>query len=469
MSINGVKSHPYIPNSAPETEKEMLDYLGLTSLEELHTGIPETLRLRENMNLPEAFESEYALRRHIEGILKKNESCQENTCYLGAGCYPHYVPAICDEINSRSEFLTAYAGEPYNDHGRFQSLFEYQSLMAELLDMEVVNVPAMDGMQAAATALRMAARVTGRTHILLPEAMDSDKKKVIYNYCSADLTFEEIPFDAATGTLKTEFLAEKLNADTAALYFDYPGYLGMLENDPAALSKAAHDAGALCVVSVNPILLGVLEPPCHFGADIVCGDLQPLGMHMNYGGGQAGFIATMDRKELVLEFPSRLFGICPTRKPGEYGFGDVAYERTSFGHLRENAKEYVGTQAALWGITAGVYLAAMGPQGMREIGETIFYHAHYAAQEFSRLPKVKIRFAAPFFEEFVVDFTDTGRTVEEIAEELRRHHIFAGKNLKKEFPALGECALWCVTELHTREDIDCLMQILRDFFAKEGK
>ncbi len=468
MAIEGMKSHPYIPNSAPQTQQDMLETLGLSSLDDLHEGIPKELLLLEKMDLPPAMDSEYALRRHISQLLKENQSCQDNLNFLGAGCYQHAIPALCDEINSRGEFLTAYAGEPYNDHGRFQALFEYQSLMAELLDMEVVNVPAIDGAQAAATALRMASRVTKRTHILLPSVMDPDKKKIIYNYCTPDLSFEEIDCDPTSGTWNQKALEQKLTSKVAAVYFEYPSYIGTLETSPDVLFELVHQTGALCVVATDPIALGVLEPTRHFGADIVCGDLQPLGIHMNYGGGQAGFIATMDDEKLVMEFPSRLFGICPTEKPGEYGFGDVAYERTSFGHLRENAKEYVGTQAALWGITAGVYLATMGPKGMREVGETILYHAHYAAKKLSEIPGVKVRFTAPFFKEFVVDFNGTGFSIREIMQALLQEKIFAGKDLSKEFPTWGECALWCVTEIHTQEDLDRMVNALRNILVKEG-
>ena len=163
-------------------------------------------------------------------------------------------------------------------------------------------------------------------------------------------------------------LKSKVTDKTAAIYFENPSYLGFIETGGQVISDIAHDSGALCIVGVDPISLGVLEPPVHYGADIVCGDLQPLGIHMNYGGGQSGFMATMDEERFVMEFPSRLFGIAPTVVEGEYGFGDVAYDRTSFSHHREHGKEYVGTQTALWGITAGVYLATLGPKGMEEIG-----------------------------------------------------------------------------------------------------
>ena len=184
---------------------------------------------------------------------------------------------------------------------------------------------------------------------------------------------------------------------------------------------------------------------------------------MYYGGGQSGFMATTDDEKFVMEFPSRLFGIAPTSEPGEYGFGDVAYDRTSFGHHREHGKEYVGTQSALWGITAGVYLATMGPKGMAEVDELIMANAQYAAKKLAEIPGVKVNpFGGAFFKEFVVDFTATGKTVEEINKALLAKGIFGGKDLSKDFPNLGQSALYCVTEVHMKEDLDTLVAAIAE-------
>lgn len=456
MSVKGFKSHPYIPNSVPEVEQEMLKAIGLQSIEQLHEEVPEEIVLKENMNIPEAFGSEYELRRHVEGLLKKNTSCADALNFLGAGCYQHYVPALCDEIASKGEFLTAYGGESYNDFGRFQSLFEFESLVAELVDMEVVNVPTMDYAQAAATAVRMACRVANKRVALLPESMDPDKAAIIRNYGEPDLEFVSVKADPATGCMDLADLAAKLNDAVGAVYFENPMYLGMFEVNAREIADLSHKAGAQVVVGVDPITLGVVASPRSFGADIICGDVQPLGIHMNYGGGQSGFMATMDDPKYVLEFPSRLFGICRTSQEGEYAFADVAYDRTSFGHLRDQAKEYVGTQTALHGITAGVYLATMGPKGMQEVGETIMRNAQYAAKKLAALPGVSLRFDLPFFEEFVLDFSKSGKSVAEINKALLAKNIFGGKDLTKDFPWTENCAMYCVTEVHTKEDIDRL-------------
>lgn len=461
MAINGYKHHPYIPNSVPEIQDKMLAELGLTSLEELHQEIPGFLKLTQNMDLPQALGSEFELKQHVKRILAKNTHCEENLNFLGGGCWQHYVPAICDEINSRGEFLTAYGGEMYNDFGRFQSLFEYQSMVGELVDMEVVNVPAMDWSQAAATAICMAARMTGRNQSLVPDLMDPDKFLVMKNYCGPHITLERVGHDPLTGQLDLEDLQSKLGQNTAAVYFENPSFLGFIQAQGQAISDLAHGVGAESVVGVDPSSLGVLAPPAQYGADIICGELQPLGMHMNYGGGQAGFMATRDEERYVMEFPSRLFGIVPTCQKGEYGFDDVAYDRTSFGHHREHGKEYVGTQAALWGITAGVYLACMGPQGMADLGKTILQKSLYAIDRLGQIKGVKgSRFTSMGFKEFVVDFNATGQTVARINQALLGHGIFGGRDLSRDFPSLGQSALYCVTEIHSGADIDRLAETL---------
>ncbi|MFD0588972.1 aminomethyl-transferring glycine dehydrogenase subunit GcvPA [Paenibacillus sp. GCM10027627] len=457
-------AHPYIPNTVPEVRDEMLRIIGVQDIEQLYSGVPDHLRLPQAMDLPPAL-TEYELQRHIEKTVSRNTSAKEAVSFLGAGCWQHFIPAVCDEISQRSEFVTAYAGEPYEDHGRFQALFEYQSLMAELVDMDVVNVPTFDWAQAASTALRMASRMTGRNKVLVAESISPDKLLIIKNYCSPEVEVATVGFDPESGAMDLVDLQGKLSDDIAAVYFENPGYLGLIEANGQLIADLAHSRGAECVVGVDPSSLGVLAPPSAYGADIVCGDLQPLGIRMNYGGGQAGFIATRDEERYVMEYPSRLFGIAPTAVEGEYGFGDVAYERTSFAK-REKGKESVGTQTALWGIVAGVYLALMGPRGMEELGTTILQKSQYAAKKLAEIPGVSIRFEGSFFKEFVVDFGGTGKTVRELNEGLLQEGIFGGKDLSGDFPQLGECALYCVTEVIFQEDIDRLAAALARLVAK---
>jgi len=453
--------HPYMPNAVPEARAEMLARIGIDDVGELYQDIPEALRLGRLLDLPAPLPSEVALTRHISGILAKNATCDEYVSFLGAGCYHHHVPAVCDEINGRSEFLTAYAGEPYDDHGRFQALFEYQSMMGELLDMDVVNVPTYDGLQAAATAVRMAVRITDRRRVLVASTIRPDVLSKIRDYCGPTLSVETLPMVPETGGLDLAALDAALAPDVAAVCFENPSFLGALETEGQAIADRAHAAGAICVVGVDPISLGVIAPPANYGADIACGDIQSLGIPMQYGGGHAGFIATRDEERYVMEYPSRLFGLTPTGVPGEYGFGDVAYERTSFAK-REEGAEFVGTASALWGITAGVYLALMGPQGMRELGEGVMQRARYAMTRLNEIDGVTAPLlGAPHFKEFTVGFAGSGKPVSEIHRALLEEHIFGGVDLSTTFPQLGASALYCVTEQHTKADLDHLIDAVR--------
>lgn len=453
--------YPYIPNSEPRVKEQMLKEIGVKSVEELYEDIPENLRLEKELNLPKPLLPEFMLRRHVEGILSKNKTCQEYLNFLGAGCYFHYVPAICDEVNSRGEFLTAYAGEPYDDHGRFQALFEYASMMGELLEMDVVNVPTYDWSQAAATAIRMGCRIAGRQEVLVTQTILPDNLSRIRDYCKPNINIKLINYDPKTGLIDLNNLEAEISSQTAVVYFENPNYFGLIETQGAEISRIAHDVGAESVVGVDPISLGVLTPPITYGGDIVCGDIQSLGMHMQFGGGHGGFIATRDEVKYVMEYPSRLFGISSTSVEGEWGFGDVAYERTSFA-IREKGIEWVGTATALWGITAGVYLALMGPQGMKELGEGIMARSHYAARQLSKLSGIRPVFPSAHFKEFVINFDKTEKSVMEINKTLLQHKIFGGKDLTKEFPELGQSALYCVTEVHTKDDIDCLVKTLKE-------
>jgi glycine dehydrogenase subunit 1 len=454
--------YPYIPNSVPATKEAMLKAVNATSVEEFYADIPDSIRLKRKLKLPAPLLAEAALVRHVDGLLSKNTSTRETLSFLGAGCARHHIPAVCDEVNSRSEFLTAYAGEPYEDHGRFQALFEYESLMAELLNMDVVNVPVYDGFQATGTALRMAGRITGRTVALLPATVMPDKLSMVRGYIKPDMTVELVPFDPSTGLMDLNALRKQIGARTAAVFIENPSYLGFLETQAEEIGRIARENGALFVVGVDPISLGVINPPAEYGGDIVCGDIQSLGIHMNYGGGHAGFIASRDEERFVAEFPSRLFGVATTCVEGEYGFGDVAYERTSFA-VREEGKEWVGTAAALWGITAGVYLALMGPQGMVEIGRGIMQRVRYAVKKLNQATGVKTHFlTTPHFKEFVVNFDKTGKTVGQVHQALHEKGIFGGKDLSADFPSLGQSALYCVTEVHTQADIDRLVNAIQE-------
>jgi glycine dehydrogenase subunit 1 len=258
-----------------------------------------------------------------------------------------------------------------------------------------------------------------------------------------------------------EDLKRKISDKTAAVYFENPSYLGFIEDQGAEITKIAHAAGAQSIAGVDPISLGILTPPGSYGADIICGDLQSLGIHMLAGGGQSGFIAFRDEEIYIAECPLEIYSIVDTVKEGEFAFAEVRSERTSYG-LRDKGKDWVGTASGLWTIGAAVYLSLMGPAGMREIGEVILKKAAYARNLLLTLPGVKPVFSQTNFKEFLVDFSGTGKTVAQINAALKEKKIFGGKDVSAEYPKLGQCALYCVTEIHTEADIQRLYNALQE-------
>lgn len=452
--------YPYMPNSVERIKKEMMDEIGISSIEELLTEIPEDLRYRGNFHMPLPILSEGLLKKHVDGLLNKNVTCGEYISFLGAGCCQHYIPALCDEINGRAEFLTAYTGDTYSDHGKNQAIFEYTSMIGELVDMDVVSFTYYDGGQAVSTALRMAGRVAKKSEVLLPKSISPFYLSQIKDYCKKALSIVMVDYDPKTGQLSIDDLKKKISMKTAAVFIENPSYLGVMEEQAKKIGDIAHENGALFVVCPDMSSLGIMEAPANYGADITCGDIQPLGMHMNYGGGCAGFIATPDEKRFIDEHTTYLYSIIPTPIEGQYGFSRMFSARTSHGS-REKAKEYYGTAAGLWSITAAVYMAVMGPSGMEELGENIIFRSNFAKKHISHIKNVVIPFKAPTFKEFVVDFNNTGKTVAEINKALLDRGIFGGKDLKNEFPELGECALYCVTEVLSKDDIIKLADALK--------
>lgn len=460
--------HPYMPNSAPANRQAMLDALGLDSVEDIYgENIPPQLRYRGTMDIPAPILSEHALKQHVMEILRRNTACGEFDSFLGAGCYDHYVPAVCDEVNGRAEFLTGYCGDTYSDHGKMQAIFEYTSMMGELLDMDVVSYTLYDGGQAVCSALRMAVRIQAadgfpqRRVILVPETMNPEILSQLKNYCRYAAQVEVLPCVPETGRMDLAALRGALDQGTvAAVFFENPSYLGFWEEQAREIVSLAHGAGALVCVQPDVASLGVVQPPAQYGADIVCGDIQPLGMHMQFGGGCAGFIATPYEERYILQYPTYLYSVTRTENPGEFGWGRALNHRCSHG-AREKANEYFGTETGLWSITAAVYLSLMGPQGMRELGENILQMCHYAQGVLAKVPGITVNpLGGSCFQEFVVRFADFGMTVEQINKALLEHRIFGGKDLSRDFPFLGQAALYCVTEKTTCEQVERLAAAL---------
>jgi glycine dehydrogenase subunit 1 len=462
-----VTAHPYMANSVPELKQEMLDAIGADSIEELFAQIPAMHRMRGELDLPPALPSEVELSRHLRDLLGRNESCENNLSFLGAGCWQHHVPAVCDEIVRRSEFVTPVWGTPASDYGRNQAWFEFCSQLGELLALDFVGLPVYSWGCGAGHAIRMASRINGRREVLAPASLDPERLAVIRTYCEprqmeSHLDLVSVDFDPATGRLDLADLERKLSDRTAAVYFESPSYLGVIEADAAEIVRLAHDAGAEAIAGVDPISLGVLAPPGEWGADIAVGTIQTLGVHMSCGGGVGGFIASRDDERYARQYPTLNISLCDTVVPGERGFGVALFHQTSYG-LREEGNDWTGNSTYLWAIAAATYMSLLGPRGFEEVGSLILQRSHHAASLLEDVPGVTVRWPGGFFKELVVSFE--GGTVEEVNRRLRAHRIFGGKDLSRDFPALGQSALYCVTEVHSEADVERLASALKEVLA----
>ena len=453
-----------MPNSVPAVRRQLLDALSVSAVDELFEQIPEDHRYRATLNLPPALSSELELRRHMLGFLSRNTSCEEVLNFLGGGCWQHHVPAVCDEVIRRSEFLTPVWGTPSSDLGRNQAWFEFTSQLGELLDMDLVALPVYSWGCAAGHAIRMASRINGRGKVLIPRLIDPERRSVIQTYCeppemASHIQIEEFDIDPVSGLVDLDGLQARFSSDHTAIYFENPSYLGRIEEQAADIAAIARRHGAETIVGVDPISLGVLTPPGQYGADITVGSIQPLGIHMNCGGGLGGFIASRDEPRYAYEYPALMISIGETSQ-GEYGFGMALMHQSSYGS-REDGKDWTGNSTYLWAIAGAAYMALLGPEGFRELGELIVQRAHYAASLLGDIDGVNVSPDRGHFKEFVVNFDATGKTVAEINAALLRDGIFGGLDLSSTFAGLGQSSLYCVTELHSQADLNRLAACLR--------
>jgi len=461
--------HPYIPNSVPAVKEAMLRELGLSSVEEIYAEIPDRLRFKGRLDIPEPILAERDLRRHVQGLLDKNTSAVEFLNFCGAGCWQHHVPSIVDEVINRAEFVSAYCGGDYSDLGKYLTRFEFNSMLGELVDFDVVANPIYDWGDVAGRSFRMARRITGRDKVLVPSSVSPMRLMEMRTLCqpesmanSTKIRFYE--WDRETGMVDLADLKAKLDDSFAAVYWENPSHLGTIEAHGAEIVKLAHEHGALAIAGVDPITLGVLTPPGALGADIACGDIQPLGMHMHAGGGCSGFIAFRDDPVFAQECPLELYTVMETATLGQYAVGEALPDRTSYGS-RDQGKDWVGTASGLWTIAAAVYMAVMGPQGFKEVGETCVARSHYAAKLLGEIPGVQVKLSPGFFKEFVVNFDGAGKTVAEVNKKLLGHRIFGGKDLSADFPELGQSALYCVTEYYDQAEIEHLASAVKEVTA----
>jgi len=433
----------------------------------LYADVPKKYRLKQPLNLPEAL-PELEVKKHVESLLSENKTCKDMPIFLGAGCWPHYVPAVVKEIVQRSEFLTAYTPyQPEISQGMLQALFEYQSMICELTGMDAANSSMYDWASALGEAARMAVRITGRREILIPKIIHPERAKTLQVYTEpAGIVIRQMAFDMETGQISLKDLESKISEKTAAVYIENPSYLGFIESQVEEISKTTHAHNALFIVGVDPTSLGILKPPGEYNADIVIGEAQPLGNPMNFGGPLLGIFACRDDMSLIRQMPGRIIGLTSTVDGNNQGFCMALQTREQ--HIRrEKATSNICSNEALCAVASAVYMALLGPQGFRELGETIMYKANYAMRLLSKIDGIKAPiFNAAHFKEFTVNFNGVGLSVKDVHEKLLQRNIHGGKDISKEFPEFGETALYCITEIHSKEEIDCLAEAIKEILAK---
>ena len=432
------QSH-YIPNTQEE-QAQTLSTLGLSSIDDLFLDIPEAFR-NPSLALPEPL-SELEIQQELSGLASRNRPLGSGSSFLGAGSYHHFIPSIVKALVTRGEFLTAYT--PYQaeaSQGTLQVIFEFQTLVCNLYDMEVANAGMYDGATSLAEAVLMACRVTRRNKVALADTLSPAYQQVIRTYCQA----QEIETAGVSPTTPA------VGGDTACLVVQYPNFAGYIE-DLGSQSAAAHDHGALLVVSADPIAMGMFQPPGQYGADIVTGEGQPLGIPPSFGGPYVGLFAT--KQEYIRQMPSRLSGRT-VDSHGNTGF--VLTLQTREQHIRrERATSNICTNEALYALASTVYLAALGKQGLRQVAELCYHKAHYAASRIAQLPGYSLPIDGTFFQEFVVQCPTSPTTVNQ---KLLERNILGGLDVSD---LTHNGMLLCVTEMNSREDIDALVGALEE-------
>ena len=438
--VTNFQSH-YIPNT-PAEQDDLLAAIGLRNIDELFADIPDGYR-NPTLELPAPL-SELEIQRELSGLAARNRSLASGPSFLGAGSYHHFIPSIVKAIMTRGEFLTAYTPyQPEVSQGTLQVIFEFQTMISALYGMEVANAGMYDGATSVAEAVLMACRVTRRQQVIVADTVSPAYRQVIATYCQAQgITIDIVPADEVTGAI-TEA--------TAGIVAQYPNFYGSLE-DLQALGEAAHADGALLVVSADPLAMGMLKPPGEFGADIVTGEGQPLGIPPSFGGPYLGLFSC--KQQYIRQMPSRLVGRT-TDTEGRTGY--VLTLQTREQHIRrERATSNICTNEALYALASSIYLAAMGRNGLRQVAELCYHKAHYAADAIGKLDGYSLPQSAAFFQEFVV--TCPASPVE-VNRQLMKRNILGGLDVSDRF---DNGILFCVTEMNTRGEIDALVSALSE-------
>lgn len=436
----------YLPSTTQQRD-EMLKALGLTCMEELYRGTPEELILPEGPNIPNG-KSELEVLRSLTQLAERNQVFP--TIFRGAGAYRHYIPAVVESVVSKESFVTAYTPyQPELSQGILQSIFEFQTMICELTGLDAANASMYDGASAAAEAVSMC-RDRKRSKALVSSTANPQTIETIRTYCwASDHEVELIP--AVNGLTDLEALHTMITPETACVYIEQPNFFGQLE-EAEQVGDITHAAGAKYIMGVNPIAVAVLKTPAECGADIAVGEGQPLGIPLGFGGPYLGFMATTEA--LTRKLPGRIAGET-TDASGNRAFVLTLQAREQ--HIRrEKASSNVCSNQALCATAAATYLAAMGPDGLREVSKQCYQKAHYLAKELSNVPGFALRYSGAFFHEFVTECPDHSQTVMEL---LELNGILGG------LPLEDGGILWCVTEMNTKAEMDTLITLLQEVNA----
>lgn len=438
----------YIGNTTDDRQ-QMLNEIGYKDIDSLFRAVPDSVRLKEKLKIPEAL-SEMELIKKIKSLSDKNFNTDEYVCFMGAGAYDHYIPSAIDQLIMRQEFYTAYTPyQPEISQGTLQAIFEYQTMISELTGLPVANASMYDGATAVAEASVMSCEATRRNEVLVASSVHPESRRTLNTYAKfRNITVKEISYE--NGQISIEELNTKINDNTAAVIMQNPNFFGIIE-DVEKVAEITHKNKSLLVLSADPISLSILKSPGEMGADIAVGEGQPLGNSLNFGGPYLGFMAVTEK--LMRKMPGRIVGQT-TDKEGRRGF--VLTLQTREQHIRrEKATSNICSNQALNALQATMYLTFMGKEGLKKVAKLCLNKSHYAYGELLKTNKFIPLFTAPFFKEFTVI---SDKPVSELNEKLLKSNIIGGYNIEIDYPELKNAYLLAVTEKRTKEEIDAFVR-----------
>ncbi|HCC5732238.1 TPA: aminomethyl-transferring glycine dehydrogenase subunit GcvPA [Staphylococcus aureus] len=440
-------SHRYIPLTEKD-KQEMLQTIGAKSIGELFGDVPSDILLNRDLNIAES-EAETTLLRRLNRIASKNITKETHTSFLGAGVYDHYAPSVVDAMISRSEFYTAYTPyQPEISQGELQAIFEFQTLICELTDMDVANSSMYDGMTSFAEACILAFSQTKKNKIVVSKGLHYQALQVLHTYAKTRKEFEVVEIDLDGTVTDLKKLEAAVDDETAAVAVQYPNFYGSIE-DLEKIHSFIEDKKALFIVYANPLALGLLTPPGSFGADIVVGDTQPFGIPAQFGGPHCGYFATT--KKLMRKVPGRLVGQTQDDE-GNRGFVLTLQAREQ--HIRrDKATSNICSNQALNALASSIAMSALGKQGIYDIAVQNIEHANYAKQQF--IKKGFEVLDGTSFNEFVVKFD---KPIQQVNEELVKYNIIGGFDLGVVSDDFINHMLIAVTELRTKDEIDTFVE-----------